>query len=100
MAVLLESALYDAKDPSRIPWWKRCFRRKKHSSGDVAHQPPPNTAISIRNLRKTFKSPWWSYKKSEVEAVADLTLDIPRNGIFVLLGSNGYVVSKAWVWLG
>ena len=54
----------------------------------------PSTAISIRHLRKTFNtSHWWSRRKSEVEAVADLTLDIPKSGIFVLLGSNGCVAS-------
>ena len=47
-------------------------------------------AISIHNLNKTFTSPWYN-KKEDVTAIADLTLDIPKTGIFVLLGSNGQV---------
>ena len=71
------------------------FRRDRKLAVDEALPPPPlNTAISIRHLRKTFNtSHWWSRRKSEVEAVADLTLDIPKSGIFVLLGSNGCVAS-------
>jgi ATP-binding cassette subfamily A (ABC1) protein 3 len=47
-----------------------------------------DTAISIRNLKKIYKSPWYS-RKQDVTAIEDLSLDIPKTGIFVLLGSNG-----------
>ena len=50
---------------------------------------PSDVAISIRNLRKTFRTSFWRPKKNVVTAVDDLSLDIPKTGIFVLLGSNG-----------
>ncbi|TFK56402.1 P-loop containing nucleoside triphosphate hydrolase protein [Heliocybe sulcata] len=87
MAVLLERRLYDAREPSR--GWSRFFRRS-HSSGDEASTTvPPNTAISIRNLSKTFNRSLFGSEKGTVTAVGDLTLDIPKYGIYVLLGSNG-----------
>jgi ATP-binding cassette subfamily A (ABC1) protein 3 len=48
---------------------------------------PDNVAISVRNLKKTFKTSVFS--STVVTAISDLTLDIPKYGIFVLLGSNG-----------
>ncbi|KAF9067262.1 P-loop containing nucleoside triphosphate hydrolase protein [Rhodocollybia butyracea] len=50
---------------------------------------PPDVAISIENLNKTFNTALFRSKKGLVTAVADLTLTIPKYGIFVLLGSNG-----------
>jgi ATP-binding cassette, subfamily A (ABC1), member 3 len=44
--------------------------------------------VSIRNLNKTYRPPLFS-RKRPVTAVSDLSLDIPRHGITVLLGSNG-----------
>jgi len=49
---------------------------------------PDNVAISVRNLKKTFGASLFN-SKSVVTAISDLTLDIPKSGIFVLLGSNG-----------
>lgn len=54
--------------------------------------PNEDVAISVRNLRKTYDSPWWRWGNEEVIAIDDLTLDIPKYGIFVLLGSNGFVL--------
>lgn len=51
-----------------------------------------NVAISVRGLTKTFKGSRFS-SKGDVTAVKDLDLDIPKTGIFVLLGSNGSVLS-------
>jgi ATP-binding cassette subfamily A (ABC1) protein 3 len=45
-------------------------------------------AISVKNLNKTFTTNRFPKKKTVV-AVDDLSLDIPKTGIFVLLGSNG-----------
>lgn len=53
---------------------------------------PDNVAISIRNLNKTFKTSLLK-PKAVVTAISDLSLDIPKSGIFVLLGSNGCVPS-------
>ena len=53
---------------------------------------PENTAISIRNLTKVYKTSRF-YSKGDIAAVTNLTLDIPKTGIFVLLGSNGCVLS-------
>jgi len=53
---------------------------------------PDGVAISIRNLGKTFALPMFHREKAPVTAIADLSLDIPKSGIFVLLGSNGWVL--------
>ncbi|KAF9235154.1 hypothetical protein BU15DRAFT_78325 [Melanogaster broomeanus] len=50
---------------------------------------PSGAAISIRNLCKTFSSSMFRREKGPVTAIADLSIDIPKFGIFVLLGSNG-----------
>jgi ATP-binding cassette subfamily A (ABC1) protein 3 len=87
-AVMLERYLYEPKNPSSgLFFWKK--RRPE------ADDTPIDTgvAISVRNLQKTFKkSPFSS--KDAVTAIADLSFDVPKTGIFVLLGSNGYVGEK------
>jgi ATP-binding cassette subfamily A (ABC1) protein 3 len=83
LAVLLERKLYDVHDPTARSWM---FWKKREPSTGLSI--PENVAISIRNLNKTFKTSWFS-SKSDVTAIADLTVDIPKSGIFVLLGSNG-----------
>ena len=57
--------------------------------------PPigPDIAISIRNLGKDFRPSFFKGDKDIVTAVSDLSLEIPKFGIYVLLGSNGYVPS-------
>lgn len=83
LAVLLEHRLYDVRNPSARSW---AFWKKRESSTGLTISD--NLAISIRNLNKTFKTSRFS-SKSDVTAIADLTVDIPKSGIFVLLGSNG-----------
>lgn len=89
LAVLLERNLYDASDPSARSWmfWKR--------QKVVNLEIPENIAISVRNLKKTFKSSIFS-SKPVVTAISDLSFDIPKSGIFVLLGSNGAGKSTAF----
>ncbi|KAF9235155.1 hypothetical protein BU15DRAFT_78326 [Melanogaster broomeanus] len=83
LAVLLERRMYNAKEP-RDGFWS-CSRRRK-----VELPPHPSgTAISIRNLHKTFSASMFRREKGPVTALADLSVDIPKFGIFVLLGSNG-----------
>ncbi|KAF8844179.1 P-loop containing nucleoside triphosphate hydrolase protein [Paxillus ammoniavirescens] len=84
LAMLLESRLYDAREPS-TGFWSCCHRKKKKE----LPPHPSGAAISIRNLRKTFSSPMFRREKGPVTAIADLSVDIPKSGIFVLLGSNG-----------
>lgn len=48
----------------------------------------PDIAISIRNLGKDFDTSWLS-RGGLVTAISDLSLEIPKFGIYVLLGSNG-----------
>ncbi|KAI0640229.1 P-loop containing nucleoside triphosphate hydrolase protein [Trametes polyzona] len=88
LAVLWERRLYDARNPSDRSWWSRLQRRKTAAEDGV---PPiaPDTAISIRNLGKDFKTSFFKGEKSVVTAVSDLSLEIPKFGIYVLLGSNG-----------
>ena len=50
---------------------------------------PPDVAISIKHLGKDFRTSRLGRRKNVVTAVEDLSLDIPKTGIFVLLGSNG-----------
>lgn len=85
--VLLERRLYDAREPNS----RSLFFWKNRSAGGTAVSvapPLPGIAISVNGLNKTFKAPWIS-SKSDVVAISDLTFDIPKSGIFVLLGSNG-----------
>ncbi|KAJ7083357.1 hypothetical protein B0H15DRAFT_911901 [Mycena belliarum] len=84
LAILLERRLYDAREPSGSWSWKCCGRRTRE-----ALHIPPDVAVSIQGLGKTFKTSLFNRKGGNVTAVSDLTLDIPRLGIFVLLGSNG-----------
>ncbi|THH01206.1 hypothetical protein EW026_g1452 [Hermanssonia centrifuga] len=52
---------------------------------------PADVAISVRGLGKDFKTSLFGGKKSVVTAIGDLSLDVPKFGIYVLLGSNGFV---------
>ncbi|KAF8640810.1 hypothetical protein AX17_000459 [Amanita inopinata Kibby_2008] len=87
VAVLLERYLYDARGPSQS--W--LFRK---SINHIDNIMPENVAISVRNLRKTFKT-WRFMSGNSVTAIADLSFDVPKTGIFVLLGSNGAGKSTA-----
>ena len=94
LTILLESKLYDAHAQTKTTIsWRRLWARRENSritdQEFVQSLPPADTAISIRNLNKTFTSPWWKRKNEDVVAIADLSMDIPKHGIFVLLGSNG-----------
>ncbi|KAI0756117.1 P-loop containing nucleoside triphosphate hydrolase protein [Daedaleopsis nitida] len=90
----LERSLYDAHNPSE--GW--CGRRKK---GDKNRAPPPSgMAISVRNLGKDFRTGWFKGKNGLVTAISDLSLDVPKHGIFVLLGPNGAGKSTAMSILG
>lgn len=84
LAVLLERRLYNARnDNVRRSGF---FRRRKQP---VLSPPPEGVAIEIKNLEKTFVSSSFGFKKKRTTAVANLSLTVPKNGIFVLLGSNG-----------
>ncbi|OSD01210.1 P-loop containing nucleoside triphosphate hydrolase protein [Trametes coccinea BRFM310] len=88
LAVLWERRFYDARNPSTRSWWSRFFRREA-SADDGVPTIDPGIAISIRNLGKDFKASFFKGEKSVVTAVSDLSLEIPKYGIYVLLGSNG-----------
>jgi ATP-binding cassette subfamily A (ABC1) protein 3 len=86
VAVLFERRLYDAREAKKSSW---AFWRKRRLNTPTDETCPPDTAIYIRNLKKTFSTSLWGRKKGFVTAISDLTLRIPKFGIFVLLGSNG-----------
>ncbi|KAF8808210.1 P-loop containing nucleoside triphosphate hydrolase protein [Phlegmacium glaucopus] len=90
LAVLWERHLYGASVPSKRSWafWK------KRTMSEETPQLPEDVAISIRGLTKTYKTSMFT-SKGDVTAVSDLSLDIPKTGIFVLLGSNGAGKSTA-----
>jgi ABC-type uncharacterized transport system ATPase subunit len=58
--------------------------------GKPSNGPPLSENTAISNLKKIYKSPWFSRRKA-VTAIEDLGLDIPNTGIFIFLGSNGSV---------
>ncbi|THU83688.1 hypothetical protein K435DRAFT_930132 [Dendrothele bispora CBS 962.96] len=73
------------------------------TAGVVTSASEPGLAISIKHLNKTFDALFWAFLASwsrfsfrrkddsettRVTAVHDLFLDMPKVGIFVLLGSN------------
>ncbi|KAJ7606783.1 hypothetical protein FB45DRAFT_847352 [Roridomyces roridus] len=84
LAVLLERRLYDAREPSTAGSWK-CWGRRKRETLHIA----PDMAVSLQGLTKTFNTSLFNRKGGNVTAVSDLTFDVPKLGIFVLLGSNG-----------
>ncbi|KAF8204260.1 hypothetical protein K438DRAFT_1670421 [Mycena galopus ATCC 62051] len=84
LACVLERRLYDAREPSSSRSWK-CWGRRKRQALNI----PADIAVSIQGLGKTFNTSMFNRKGGNVTAVSDLTLDVPRLGIFVLLGSNG-----------
>ncbi|KAG1763849.1 hypothetical protein EDD22DRAFT_482473 [Suillus occidentalis] len=90
IGILLERWLYDAKEPS-AGFWSCCRRQKK---ADLPLHPD-GVAISVRNLGKTFSPSMFHREKRPVTAIADLSLNVPKSGIFVLLGSNGAGKSTA-----
>ena len=87
LAVLWERSRYGAKNPTQNKGWLP-WRRTK-GEGQLAISE--GNAIEIRNLNKTFEGPgFWPFKLAKkVTAIEDLSLTIPRHGIFVLLGANG-----------
>ncbi|KAJ6516580.1 P-loop containing nucleoside triphosphate hydrolase protein [Mycena vitilis] len=84
LRILLERRLYDPREPSTSRSWK-CWGRRKRETLAI----PPDVAVSIQGLGKTFNTSMFNCKGGNVTAVSDLTLDVPRLGISVLLGSNG-----------
>lgn len=82
LALLLESHLYDAR---KLKPPRRWLSTRKA----VVEPTKPGIAISIKHLEKTFTTSLLRGSRKVVTAVEDLTLDIPKHGIFVLLGSNG-----------
>ena len=83
VGAIIERYRLDATNPAGT---FSAFTGKSAKSQDP---PPPGAAISIRDLNKSFYTSVFRTKKSLVTAISDLTLDIPKNGIFVLLGPNG-----------
>ncbi|KAJ6554510.1 hypothetical protein B0H19DRAFT_1262854 [Mycena capillaripes] len=79
LAVLWERWLYDAKP---LQSGKRSWMSRR---GEEKRAIDTGTAVSVQGLAKTFRSLFGT----KVTAIADLTIDIHRTGIFVLLGSNG-----------
>ncbi|KAI3622160.1 nod factor export atp-binding protein i [Moniliophthora roreri] len=83
LGCLLENRLYDARNPSDASkrgrrWWP--FSKAKRPTADEANTLPPDIAISIRNLEKTFNTSLFRPKKGLITAVSDLSLDIPNAG--------------------
>ncbi|TEB32356.1 hypothetical protein FA13DRAFT_1813311 [Coprinellus micaceus] len=76
LAFLLESYLYDPRPPTK-------------AQKEVTEPPAENSAISVCHLNKVFCSSGWNPN------VNDLSFDIPKTGIFVILGSNGAGKSTA-----
>ncbi|KAJ6506502.1 hypothetical protein C8R45DRAFT_969874, partial [Mycena sanguinolenta] len=84
LTFLLERRMYQT-EPSSGPWWRYCGERTKP---ETTRAIDPTLAVSVQGLGKTFNS-FFNRKSKQVTAIADLTINVPRSGIFVLLGSNG-----------
>jgi len=82
LAILWERARYDAKSLGR-PW----YTLWKPSSQPEVEITDESVAISIRSASKTYSTSLFGSKG--VTAISGLSLDVPKTGIFVLLGSNG-----------
>lgn len=92
LAGLLEKYLYDAQAQESHSTSRRWFFWRKKDTNRTVPPIADGIAISVRGLTKTFKGSRFS-SKGDVTAVKDLDLDIPKTGIFVLLGSNGLVLA-------
>lgn len=86
LAVLLERKIFDVPTPSSKRWWQVWKKGTSQTSETI----DDDLAISVKHLNKTFRTSLFT-SKNKITAVDDLSLDIPKTGIFVLLGSNGYV---------
>ncbi|KAF4573510.1 hypothetical protein EYR36_008028 [Pleurotus pulmonarius] len=90
-AVLLERRLYDPREPkNNTRSWRFWIRRSR----EPIEPPAAGIAISIKNLEKTFSTSTFG-KRNLVTAIKDLSFDVPKYGIYVLLGSNGAGKSTA-----
>lgn len=87
LAVWWERSRYGAKNPRQAKSWFPWRSGKDEGQPTVTE----GNAIEVRNLNKTFEAPgFWPFKPAKtVTAIEDLSLSIPRHGIFILLGSNG-----------
>jgi ATP-binding cassette subfamily A (ABC1) protein 3 len=105
LAIWWERSLYGPRNPTQAKSWFPWSRAKDEGRSTVAEGQSTITegsAIEIRNLNKTFDVPgFWPFKPARiVTAIEDLSLSIPRHGIFVLLGANGAGKSTALSILG
>jgi ATP-binding cassette subfamily A (ABC1) protein 3 len=98
LAVWWERSRYGAKNPRQTTSWFPWRRAKDEGYPTVTK----GNAIEVRNLNKAFDAPgFWPFKPARsVTAIEDLSLSIPRHGIFVLLGANGAGKSTALSILG
>jgi len=98
LAVWWERKRYGAQNPKQTTSWFPWRRAKDEGKSTVAE----GNAIEVRNLNKAFDAPgFWPFKPArKVTAIEDLSLSIPRHGIFVLLGANGAGKSTALSILG
>jgi ATP-binding cassette subfamily A (ABC1) protein 3 len=87
LAVLWERSRYGAKNPKQGRSWLPWRRTESEEQAAIGE----GSAIEIKNLSKTFEgSGFWPFKRAKkVTAIEELSLTIPRHGIFVLLGANG-----------
>ncbi|KAH6912560.1 nod factor export ATP-binding protein I [Coprinopsis sp. MPI-PUGE-AT-0042] len=95
VAVVWERWLYDARLPGQAFW--KIWARTPVATDVVL---PDDVAISLRNLGKVYRTSKWSRSKGQVQAIEDLSFDIPKSGIFGLLGSNGAGKSTAMSIIG
>lgn len=92
VALLLEAYIHDAQTPKwnlkYWGFWRRAEPTTEKESEAMRTAIPDNTAISIRDLTKIYRASKF-YSGHDVTAVMNLNIDVPKSGIFVLLGSNG-----------
>lgn len=86
LAVWLERKIYDSHSARKSRWG--IFGRKKKT--EAAEALPSEVAVRISHISKTYDTRWYNIgRKKGVVAIEDLSFDVPRGGVFCLLGRNG-----------
>ncbi|KAL1409650.1 hypothetical protein Q8F55_003646 [Vanrija albida] len=85
IAVWLERRIYDSHSTRKSRWG--IFGRKKTAEAEPL---PSDVAVRLSHISKTYDTRWYNIgRKKGVVAIEDLSFDVPRGGVFCLLGRNG-----------
>ncbi|GLB44403.1 putative ABC-2 family transporter protein [Lyophyllum shimeji] len=84
LSVVFERFLYNTR--SNKGFWSFFSKRGTFTPAPI----PENAVVSIKHLKKTYRTfRLRNMKLQSVDAIADLSMDITKGGVFALLGPNG-----------